>query len=253
MRINTALFEMFEARARETEIAHVCLGLGYSVIITSDGGAGIAYTWLDSKDACMVQKGFENPEGRPAIDVLEYILSETPVERTMALALINALNYHSARTLAEQSDNTDLLDLLGVGKGTRVAMVGAFKPLIRMIKQRQGIVEVLDMGRQIGDEGRFYENLAEWPDVLMITSTSLLNNTTEAILENAKKGIPVVMLGPSTPLVGAPFRPLGVSCLAGTVPIDIDGTCRAVRHGTGTPVIQKFGRKVLLRVNSSFA
>ena len=227
----------------------MCLGLGYSAITTADGGTGIAYTWLDNKDACMVHKGYENPEGKSAIGVLEHIMSEMPVERTMALALINALNYQAARELAANSDNTDLLDLLNVGQDTRVAMVGAFKPLIRMIHQRQGVVELLDMGRRIGDPDRFYDTLEQWPDAVVVTATSILNNTTEAILNHVKKDIPVVMLGPSTPLVKAPFAGLGVNYLAGTVPVDIDGTYRAIRHGTGTPVIQKFGQKVLLSIN----
>ncbi|MDY6824397.1 MAG: DUF364 domain-containing protein [Thermodesulfobacteriota bacterium] len=249
MQINRILFEIFEDRARKIKIERMCLGLGYSAITTSDGGTGIAYTWLDNKDACMVQKGYENPEGKPAIGVLEHIMSDTPVERTMALALVNALNYQAAMDLAADSDNTDLLDLLNVKQDTRVAMVGAFKPLIRMINQRKGIVELLDMGRQIGDPARFYTFLEQWPDAVVVTSTSILNNTTEDILHRVKNDIPVVMLGPSTPLVKAPFAELGVNYLAGTVPVDIDGTYRAIRHGTGTPVIQKFGQKVLLPVN----
>lgn len=253
MKINTTLFEIFEARARETEIVHVCLGLGYSAITTSDGGTGIAYTWLDNKDACMVRKAYENPEGKPAINVLENIMSDKPVSRTMALALINALNYKAACEMAEQGDNADLLDLLHVGEGTRVAMVGAFKPVIRMIQQRQGVVELMDMGRRIGDRETFYEKLKEWPDVLMVTSTTLLNNTTEEILDRAKRDIPVVMLGPSTPLIREPFASLGVRYLAGTVPIDVEATYRAIRHGTGTPVIQKFGKKVLLSIGEDGA
>lgn len=249
MRINNTLYEMFAPRARETEIVHLCVGLGYTAVSTSDGGTGIAYTWLDNKDACMVHKGYENPEGKPAIGILEYINSDTHLERTMALALINALNYQAARDMAAESDNTDMLNLLNVGPGTRVAMVGAFKPIIRMINERGGIVELLDMGRHLGDPARFDQLLEQWPDVVMVTSTSILNNTTEAILSRVHTNVAVVMLGPSTPLIKAPFAELGVNYLAGTVPLDIEGTYRAIRHGTGTPVIQKFGQKVVLSVN----
>ena len=52
------------------------------------------------------------------------------------------------------------------------------------------------------------------------------------------------MIGPSTPLVAAAFAGLPVHVLAGTVPVDMTGTFKAIRHGRGTPVLQKFARKV---------
>lgn len=52
----------------------------------------------------------------------------------------------------------------------------------------------------------------------MLTSTSILNNTTEEILSRLAPGVKVVMLGPSTPMVAAAFSHLPVHILAGTVP-----------------------------------
>jgi uncharacterized protein (DUF4213/DUF364 family) len=54
------------------------------------------------------------------------------------------------------------------------------------------------------------------------------------------------MLGPSTPMVAEAFRHLPVHMLAGTVPIDKQNVLKAVRHGMGTPVLQKFSRKSFL-------
>ena len=79
-----------------------------------------------------------------------------------------------------------------------------------------------------------------------MTSTSILNNTTEEILSYASNKVKTVMLGPTTPMVGEAFDHLPVKMLAGTVPIEKENVRKAVVHGAGTPVIQKFSRKSFL-------
>jgi hypothetical protein len=44
-------------------------------------------------------------EGQPASLLLEKIKSDNSIERSMALALINALNYDAALALPEDKDN----------------------------------------------------------------------------------------------------------------------------------------------------
>ncbi len=227
----------------------LCLGLGYTAVSTSDGGLGVAYSYFDSKNTCMMHKNYDDPEGKPAIGLLEKILSDIPLQRTMALATINALNFDTARSLPEEPDNKILLDNLGVGPGATVAMVGAFNPLIHLIEKRGAELAVYDTGKQIGNKKIFYEKLKQWAKVLILTSTSLLNNTTEEILSQVGRETKTVLLGPSTPMVREIFAPWRINFLAGTVPIDKEATFRVIRHGTGTPVIQKFGRKVSIELN----
>jgi hypothetical protein len=47
-------------------------------------------------------------------------------------------------------------------------------------------------------------------------------------------------------MVAAAFQHLPVHMLAGTVPIDKENVLKAIRHGMGTPVLQKFSRKSYL-------
>lgn len=248
MKLNQQFYQLFKDQAERVRVEQLCLGLGYTAVSTSDGGIGIAYTWFDEKNCCMVNEGYKDPEGKPAIELLEKIHSDNPLQRSMALATINALNFQTATSLPEQSENQLLLENLGIGPGTRIAMVGLFKPLVRLFEKQGAEVEVHDIGKQIGDKKSFYEKLKNWAEVVIVTSTSLLNNTTEKILEQIGVEARTVLMGPSTPLVSEAFASLPVHYLAGTLPENIAGTFRAVRHGTGTPIIQKFGRKVLLKL-----
>ncbi len=107
-------------------------------------------------------------------------------------------------------------------------------------------MEILDTSRGLGHKEEFYKKLKNWAQVLLLTSTSILNNSTEEILANVAEKVKTVMLGPSTPMAAEAFRHLPVAMLAGTVPIDKEKTLKAIRHGMGTPVLHKFSRKVFL-------
>ena len=185
-------------------------------------------------------------EGKFADQLLEKIKSENTVERSMALALINALNYEQALLLPEDPDNKIMFDTLKIGKESKVAMVGFFGPLVKNFKEQNITLEILDASRNLGLKKEFYNKLGNWADVLLLTSTSILNNTTEEILANVGQKVNSVMLGPSTPMVKEAFEHLPVNILAGTVPLDKEKTLKAVRHGMGTPVLHKFSRKSFL-------
>jgi len=246
MLLNQRLYDLFENRAREVNIEVLCLGLGYTAATLSDGGIGLAYTHFEDKKSCMLLNKHIDYEGQPAVQLLEKIKSDHPVERSMALALVNALNHKDALEFPEDRKNKIMFDKFNIGEGTRVAMVGFIGPLVDLLKQKRASVEVLDTSRNMGQKQEFYAKLGNWADVLILTSTSILNNTTEEILQHVSPTVKTVMLGPSTPMVAAAFRHLPVHMLAGTVPIDKEDVLKAIRHGMGTPVLQKFSRKSFL-------
>ncbi len=243
MELDHKLYEHFAPRAREVRVEILSLGLGYTAVTTEDGGIGLAYTYFDNKNACKLIKDDPGCEGKPAIRLLERIKSDNPLNRSMALALINALNHEYALSLPEDPKNQFLFDTLGVRAGTHAAMVGYFGPLMKVFQSRGAELEVIDITRKMGEKAAFYRRLRDWAEVLFLTSTSLLNSTAEEILAQTGPNVKTVMLGPSTPMVPPAFDHLPVHLLAGTVPLDREKTLRAVRHGTGTPVLQRYGRK----------
>ncbi len=248
MELNHKLYNLFLDQAKQTRVELLSLGLGYTAVTTHDGGIGLSYTYFGDKKSCMVLNRHIDYEGKSADLLLEKIKSDNTVERSMALALINALNHGSALNLPEDNDNQIMFDKFDIGKGTRMAMVGFFPPLVGTFEKMKVALEVLDDSRVMGDKERFYSKLKEWAQVLLLTSTSVLNNSTEEILSNAGPGLKTVMLGPSTPLVAAAFGHLPVHMLAGTVPVDQKQTLKAIRHGMGTPVLHRFSRKVFLDI-----
>ena len=246
MRLNQTLYDLFKNKARAVDIEVLCLGLGYTAVTLSDGGIGLSYTHFEDKKSCMLLNKHVDYENQPAVQLLEKIKSDRPLERSMALALVNALNYSDALEYPEDKKNKIMFEKFKIGAGSRVAMVGFIGPLVKLLKQIKAAVVVLDRSRKMGQKKDFYARLGNWADVLLLTSTSILNNTTEEILQNVHPEVKTVMLGPSTPMVAGAFKHLPVHMLAGTVPVDKANILKAIRHGMGTPVLQKFSRKSFL-------
>ncbi len=246
MKLNQRLYDLFKKRARTVDIEILCLGLGYTAVTLSDGGIGLAYTHFEDKQSCMLLNKHIDYEKKPAIQLLEKIKSDHPLERSMALALVNALNYKDALGFPEDQKNRIMFEHFNIGEGSRAAMVGFIGPLVDLLNRKKALVEVLDASRGMGQKAKFYAKLASWADVLFLTSTSILNNTTEEILHKVRPKVKTIMLGPSTPMVAAAFAHLPVHMLAGTVPMDRENVLKAIRHGMGTPVLQKFSRKSYL-------
>jgi hypothetical protein len=137
------------------------------------------------------------------------------------------------------------MDTVGIRNGIHVAMVGFIRPLAKKMRAQGATVEVIDDQQGIGEKDIFYKKVREWADVLVLTSTSILNESTEDVLAQIGPHAKAIMIGPSTPLVADAFRHLPIRMLGGTVPIDQTAVLKAIRHGEGTPVIHRFSRKVL--------
>ena len=243
MKLNNRLYDYFKDKGEKVTVELLILGLGYTAVTTSDGGIGISYTYFDQKTSCSLVRDYYDYEGKPAIELLEKIKSTDPIERSMALALINALYYEKALLLPEDPKNEILFEKFNVREGTNVAMVGYFRPLVKILEERKVPLEITDVFLGLGRKETFYEKLGNWADVVFLTSTSILNNTTEEILGNVSENVKTVLLGPSTPMVGEAFEHLPAHMLAGTVPVDKENVLKAVRHGIGTRFIHQYSKK----------
>ena len=93
--------------------------LGYTAVTTSDGDIGIAATGVALDGSHTGNLNVVDYEGRPAIDLLEGILVPDPMLRTMALALINALNHNRTMQFPEDVQNRILFDRFGILGGAR--------------------------------------------------------------------------------------------------------------------------------------
>lgn len=237
-----ALFGAVREQADAARVARVTIGLGYTSVETTDGRVGLSYTMAGDTICCNRLRGLRDFDDSPAGEVLDCVRSDDTLERSIGIALVNALNQPRVLTMPE--DTGALTAVAGIRSATRVAMVGYFPPVVARLKGAGAELSVLDRGLDIGDEARFLRELRSWPDVLIVTAATILNATFELFMEHVRPEIPVVVLGPTTPMVPEAFAAFPVTMLGGMVVLEKAQVVSAVRQAAVTPAVRRYCRRV---------
>jgi uncharacterized protein (DUF4213/DUF364 family) len=132
-----------------------------------------------------------------------------------------------------------------VGSDKKVALVGHF-PFVQKIRELVGKLWVLEKTPREGDlPAEKAEEVIPQADLLALTSMTLVNGTFEALVRLVRPSVPVIVIGPGTPLSPVLFEH-GVSTLAGAVVEDIDGLLSAARQGGNFRQARKLGLRFLV-------
>jgi uncharacterized protein (DUF4213/DUF364 family) len=178
------------------------------------------------------------------------------LERTVGLAAANAL-FNVAEAVSDQpgrdSVEGDLLDVLALTKDDRVGMVGFFAPLAPKIRQRAGELLIFEERLQRAEDlipaNRAQELLPEC-SVVIITATSIINNTFESLAAAASSCRVKAVLGPSTPFAPDIFQDYGVTHLSGIIAVDQQEILRVVTEGGGARDFMKWSKKINCILNN---
>jgi uncharacterized protein (DUF4213/DUF364 family) len=228
-RLKAAALPMAERR----RVADVRIGLGYIAVLLDNGNAGLAYTFLDeATGGCSVYRNIRPLAGRPAADLLELFTAGGRIEAALALATANALFNRPGRAYQPG----DILEHLRIGPEDHVGMVGHFGPLVPAIRKQAAALHIFEQ-IALPQGGLLPVAAAEdlLPDcqVVMLTSTSLINATADRLLELARGCREVVFLGASTPLCADVFKDTGVSLLSGVTVDNSGAILQIVSEGGG--------------------
>ena len=236
--------------AEGVEVSDVRIGLGYTAVVLDDGGAGVAFTFLDDfKGGCSVYRNIRPLVGRPAADLLQLIDAGGRLEAALALATANALFNRADRDYREG----DILEQLHIGPDDRVGMVGHFGPLVPAIRKQAGelfIFEQIDLPQggllPVAEADRLLPRC----QVALLTATALINATADRLLTLADRCREIVFLGASTPLSPEVFEGTGVTLLSGVTVVDPQSILQIVSEGGGMRYFKGVVNKVNLRLSS---
>jgi uncharacterized protein (DUF4213/DUF364 family) len=231
----------------EQLVADVKIGARYTAVMLEDGNVGVAYTYRsDGLADPSLLAGRPSAIGQSTPQVLQYLESADGLERTVGLAVANAL---ANRRSAGQQEG-DILHVLSVGFLDRVGMVGYFGPLVGPLAKRVRELVIferdLDRSDRVLPAEKAFEELPRC-DVAIITATALIFGDLDRLLEAASGCREVAMVGASTPLVPEVFAALGVTLLSGVAVTDGAGILRLVADGAGMGAFGERVRKVNVR------
>jgi len=241
-------------RAGNAKVADVRVGLGYTAVLLDNGHMGLAYSFRgEGESGCSVFQGRRPIAGSSVRDVLAYVSSSAAqIERSVGVAAANALLNTSGAVGALSGWNAsagDLLDVLHLTKEDAVGMIGFFGPLVPDIKKRAGTLTIIEENMHRADglaPADSAGDILPSCSVVIITATSLINNTFDTIARQASSCRVKAVLGPSTPLCPAVFARHGITHLSGIVVRDPQEILRVVSEAGGTKFFIKFTSKLNL-------
>jgi uncharacterized protein len=225
---------MLSADLNHIVVERAVIGLFFTGVKLSTGAAGACATPLRSiPDAvCCPSSAMAMPfpgklRGRMAQDLLKETTAASGIRRAVGIATMNALAElcWQRRTPAavELRAGVDAYDAADILPGEHVVVVGAFVPFLKALKRSGQRFTVLEMDPATlkPDELAYFRPADEAglvmpsADVVLITGTTLLNDTLENLLALCRPDARVVVVGPTVGLLPDAFLRRGVDVLGG--------------------------------------
>lgn len=246
MSFRTLLKSAAFSLASDIKVTDVRIGLCYCAVELDNKQVGLAYIFRDNLGGgCSVYDTLRPLAGRPARDLLSLFDATGEIESAIALATANALFNTSDKNYI----SGPAVEQLKLRAEDRVAMIGHFTPLVKEIRQRVAQLNIFEREARPEEEILAIETADELLpqcQVALITSTTIINNSIDALLELAKECREVVMVGSSTPLLSEVLDKTPVTLLSGITIQDGRDILQIVSEGGGTPSFKGFVKKVNL-------
>jgi uncharacterized protein (DUF4213/DUF364 family) len=254
-------------------VERAAVGLFFTGVKLTNGIAGAAATPIKTipEAVCCPSSAMAMPfpgklAGRPAFDLAREALNPNGIRRAAGIAALNAL----ADTCWRMQPNpgvelrlgVDAFEATPIRPGDKIVVVGAFVPFLKALKARGQPYLVLeqDPATLKADEMPFFrpaelaDQVVPEADVLLITGTTLLNDTLDHLLEVARPDACVTMVGPTVGLLPDAFLARGADILGSVRIVAPDEFLDVLAEGgSGYHFLGKSAQKVVLVRRSTAA
>jgi uncharacterized protein (DUF4213/DUF364 family) len=239
--VQQRLIDYLMPQTAQTLVADVRIGLGYTAVRLDTGHAGVAWTPRETGAGCTHLRSAGTLAGRRTPEVLAMLADEqSALSRAVGLAAANALLAAAPRPEVIQEE---VIASLGVTADDRVAMVGYFAPVVARLKETGCRLDVVELNPFHG-EGTLTPELGKAAlkacTVAVITGTSLINRTFDAVCAQLGNPRAAVLLGPSSPLCAEAFAGTPITHVAGSRVRDADAVLCIVSEGGGTMLMKRY-------------
>ncbi len=214
----------------------VTIGIFFTGVKLSNGYGGICFTPMKEipEAVCCPSSAKAMPssgklKGRKVSTILKDMSRGNLLKKAIGIATMNALSSACWEICPPEEyvikRGVDAFDGLELAEDAHVTVIGALVPVLKALKKRKKPFSILekDICTLKEDEQEFYvppENAdaaIRQADILVITGTTLINDTLEGILKNAKKNANVLVVGPTASMLPDAFFRRGVSSIGGII------------------------------------
>ncbi len=222
----------------------------FGIVALQDGSAGLYYAWLGD-----AQKGMGSryrPDefiGKRPIELARYFAGDDEADCSLGLAAINAISRCIYKKVDfSPQDATDSMGILDIANTDHVGMVGYFPSLVRRLKSNGIKLTVIEKKPQFQKQRENFVVTAD-PEKLegcnkvIITASTLLNNSIDEVLDYSSRAEKKVVIGPTAGFFPDPLFSRGVSAIGGS---EISSVATAWQRLSGNKGLGESARKFLL-------
>ena len=201
----------------------------FGVVALDDGSCGFFFAGLDDTlshlDACEPRQFTD----LPTLDLVKNCLGTDPLSTAVGLGALNAVSQHLLKAAGFELDRaTDPLGRLDLADARHVGMVGFFAPLIKRWGNYPGALTVIEKDPKFLDRSGPFEVTDQTDrlrdcDRVLITGSTLINDTLDDVLSHCNPKARVALVGPSASCLPDPIFDRGVDVVGSTMVCDLPG------------------------------
>ncbi|MBC8489046.1 MAG: hypothetical protein H8D45_23745 [Bacteroidetes bacterium] len=214
-----------------SNIHKVVTGAKYTALLLKNGNIGVCANFGNRIE--------DNPGKYSKLDL------KNISHRIFLTAYFNALlNYTN-----DSKKSGDIFDIVDFRKYKNIVMIGLFKPIVRKFEEENISLSVFDYLKDdsVLISGSKKSDYLKKSDAVILSSTTIFNNTFKEIITNSKERCDIFLLGPSSIISREIFDYWDVKIIFGTVfEKNDERILDIIKNGGGTKYFQPYGRKVYL-------
>ncbi len=226
MKVMDELLGSIENKAKNTQVNEVRIGPFWTGVKSLYGGMASTFFEHEPEMEIPIDDAGDLTD-KMAWELCQWAKSDNLLRSSVGMATINSILDVDIDQYSEVNAGDILINK---GEGKKVTVVGHF-PFVKKLGQIADELWILEKRPQPGDlpADKAPEVIPE-SDIVAITSTTLINNTLEGILDLCRDDSIVMLLGPTTPLCPLLFNH-NIDIISGTRVIDPEVVMTLVSEG----------------------
>ena len=233
----------------DSPVKEVRRGLFWTAVVSSHCGLSSTMMQELCPDENKENAHFRPPSELTAMELARLSLSDDVSEASLGLAAINSL-INTNQPEAIEMNAGDLLMEYGTGKN--ISIIGHF-PFTDDLTKIAKNLWVIERRQRPGDypegDGKIY---LPQSDVIVISSTTLINHTLTAILALCPPESLKMLLGPSTPMTPVLFD-YGIDIISGSLVTDTVTALQYISEGANFRQLKRSGSVRLITITKNAA
>ncbi len=232
-------------------LTELCVGVRYTYAIVKGKhgiAMGVAHTLLsDLPHGVWLEK-------KPNIsDILDFVSSCNILYKIIGIAMLNAVSQYLIKFGDYKSGlifNTDILDVLDIRSEDHVVFVGNIRPLVSKVKERTSSIDVLERSPFSRDDAKpdvLAPRIIPKATVLLITGSTLENDTLDYVLSLASRARVKALVGPTAQILPQSLKGY-VDLVASIMIRDVEKAIEAIRLCGGTKALLRYSEKYVAKV-----